>query len=356
MLGSEKRTIKMTKQIFASGCKKARHDSCFDSAVSVMWALTIGLVLLIFGGLANAADSTGSASYPVRPVRIVIQFPPGGSDTVARIVAQKMSDQTGQTFVIDNRPGAAGVIGANLVAKAAPDGYTVLFATASFAMTAAFNKKLPYDSVKDFDSVGFIGSQPFVLVVNPNLGINSVKEWIVLSKTKVFNYGSTGTGGAGHLTHELFNSMAGIKSIHIPYKGTGPLVTALAAGEVAVGMPNISGVWGQVRAGKLKALGVSSIKRTAFAPELPTIAESGVAGYESATWYGLTSPSGTPVSAINELNKQMTVALKKPEIREKLAAIGVDAEPSTPHEFSEYMRQEINKWSRIIKEAKIQDE
>jgi tripartite-type tricarboxylate transporter receptor subunit TctC len=300
------------------------------------------LIAILLSALANsAAAQTG---YPTRPIRVVIQFPPGGSDTVARVLCQKMGEHLGQQFVIDNRPGAAGVIGAN-----------ILFATASFAMTAAFNKKLPYDSIRDFDSVGFIGSQPFMLVVHPSLPVNSVREFIALSKTRPMNYGSTGTGGAGHLTHELFNNMAGIKSIHVPYKGSGPMVTALLAGEVVVGMPNISSAWGQVRAGKLKALGVSSAKRTPFAPELPTIAEMGVPGYESATWYGLTAPQGTLPAAINLLNREIAAALKT-DIRDKLAGIGVDVAPSTPKEFTGYMRAEIAKWSKIIKEAGISDQ
>ncbi len=302
-----------------------------------------------------ATPVAAQSSYPNRPIRVVIQFPPGGSDTVARILCQKMGESLGQQFVIDNRPGAAGVIGANIVAKAAPDGYTMLFATASFAVTAAFSKKLPYDSIRDFDSIGFIGSQPFILVVHPSVPVNSVKEFIVFAKAKPLNFSSAGTGGIGHLTHELFNNMAGIKGTHVPYKGTGPVVTALVAGEVTVGMPNITGVWGQVRAGRLKALGVSSLKRTAFAPELPTIAEMGVPGFESATWYGLTAPRGTPSSAINVLNREMATALKT-EVREKLAAIGVDVAPSTPKEFTDYMRAEIAKWSKIIKEAGISDQ
>jgi tripartite-type tricarboxylate transporter receptor subunit TctC len=311
----------------------------------------VGLILLgVF-----AAGAAAQSAYPNRPIRVVIQFPPGGSDTVARILCQKMGEHLGQPFVIDNRPGAAGVIGANIVAKAAPDGYTLLFATASFAMTAAFSRKLPYDSIQDFDAIGFIGSQPFVLVVHPSVAAHSVKELIALAKTKPLHFGSTGTGGAGHLTHELFNHMAGIKGTHVPYKGTGPLVTALIAGEVAVGMPNISGVWGQVRSGKLKALGVSSLKRTVFAPELPTIAEMGVPGYESATWYGLTAPRGTPAAAISVLNREIAVALKT-EVRDKLAGIGVDAAPSTPKAFTDYLRAEIAKWSRIIKAAAISDQ
>lgn len=303
-------------------------------------------------GLASGAAA--QANYPNRPVRVVIQFAPGGSDVVARILTQKMGESLGQPFVIDNRPGAAGVIGASIVAKAAPDGYTTLFATASFAVTAASSKNLPYDSIRDFDAIGFIGSQPFMLAVHPSVPANSVKEFIALAKAKPMNYGSTGAGGIGHLTHELFNHMAGIKATHVPYKGTGPMVTALMAGEVPAGMPNLSGAWAQVRAGKLKALAVTTLKRTSFAPELPTMAESGLRGFESATWYGLVAPRGTSAQAVNVLNREIHAALKT-EVRDKLSAIGVDAAPSTPKAFADYFRAEVAKWSRIIKDANISD-
>ncbi len=312
----------------------------------------------LFGAAVLAlvsAVSIAQTGYPNRPIRVVIQFAPGGSDVVARILTQKMSESLGQPFVIDNRPGAAGVIGANIVAKAAPDGYTTLFATASFAVTAAFNKNLPYDSIKDFDSIGFIGSQPFLLIVHPSVPANSVKDFIALSKAKSLNYASTGGGGIGHLTHELFNYQTGIKATHIPYKGTGPIVTALIAGEVPSGMVNISGAWGHVRGGRLKALGVASLKRTASAPELPTISESGVPGFESGTWYGLNAPRGTAGAAIALLNREIAAALKT-DAREKIAGLGVEIATSTPGEFSNYMRAEVAKWSKIIKVANIREE
>lgn len=311
------------------------------------------LLLLLFAAVL-ASQVAAQSAYPNRPIRVVIQFAPGGSDVVARILCQKMGESLGQPFVIDNRPGAAGVIGANIVAKAAPDGYTTLFATASFAVTAAFNKQLPYDSIRDFDSIGFIGSQPFLLVVHPSVQANSVKDFIALSKTKPLNYGSTGGGGIGHLTHELFNHLAGIKAIHIPYKGTGPIVTALIAGEVPSAMVNVSGALGHVRGGRLRALGVATLKRTAFAPELPTIVEGGLPGFESGTWYGLTAPRGTAPAAIALLNKEITAALKT-DAREKIAGLGVEITPSSPREFTDYMRAEVAKWTRIIKVAGISD-
>ena len=315
----------------------------------------IGFIALLVLPALLTANATAQSAYPNRPVRVVIQFAPGGSDVVARILMHKMTESLGQSFVIDNRPGAAGVIGANIVAKAAPDGYTTLFATASFAVTAAFNRNLPYDSVRDFDPIGFIGSQPFLLSVHPSVPANSVKEFIALAKTKSLNFGSAGAGGIGHLTHELFNHMAGIKATHVGYKGTGPLVTAMISGEVPAGLSNISGTWAHVRAGKLKALAVTTLKRTAFAPELPTVAESGLAGFESATWYGLTGPRGMPAVAVTTLNREMHAALKT-DIREKIAVLGVDLAPSTPQGFGEYFRAEVAKWSKIIKVANISEQ
>ena len=313
------------------GCQKMHTRVTHRARMAVMAALTLT------GGHALA-----QGTYPNRPIRVVIQFAPGGSDVVARILTHKMTEALGQSFVIDNRPGAAGVIGANIVAKAAPDGYTTLFATASFAVTAAFNKNLPYDSLKDFDAIGFIGSQPFMLVVHPAVQANSVKDYIALAKAKPLVYGSTGAGGIGHLTHELFNYMTGVKSTHVPYKGTGPIVTALMAGEVPVSMVNLSGAYGQVRTGKLRALAVTTLKRTAIAPELPTMVESGLAGFESGTWYGFTGPRGFPPAAINVLNREMTAALKT-DIKDKLAVLGVDVAPSTPAEFADYLRREVAK-------------
>ncbi len=301
-----------------------------------------------------ASSVAAQSAYPHRPIRVVIQFAPGGSDVVARILCQKMGESLRQPFVIDNRPGAAGMIGANIVAKAAPDGYTTLFATASFAVTAAFGKPLPYDSIRDFEAIGFIGSQPFLLVVHPALQANSVKDFIALSKVKPLIYGTTGAGGIGHLTHEWFNHLTGVKGTPVPYKGTGPIVTALIAGEVPSAMVNISGGWGHVRGGRFKALGVTSAKRTVFAPDLPTMIESGLSGFESGTWYGLTAPHGTAAAAIALLNREIVAALKT-DAREKIAALGVDLAPSTPQEFSDYFRAEVAKWSRIIKLAGISD-
>ncbi len=308
------------------------------------------LVLLACSVAPAAAQNT----YPSRPIRVVIQFAPGGSDVVARILCQKMGESLGQPFVIDNRPGAAGVIGANIVAKAAPDGYTTLFATASFAVTSAFARPLPYDAIKDFDSIGFIGSQPFLLLVHPSVQAQSVKEYIALSKVKPLNFASAGAGGIGHLSQELFHHLVGVKSTHVPYKVTGPMVTALLAGEVPSAFINVSGAGPHVRAGRMRALAVTSAKRATSMPELPTLAESGVAGFESGTWYGLTAPRGTPTAAINVLNREIAAALKT-DTREKIAGLGVELAPTSPKEFADYLRAEIVKWSKIIKIAGISE-
>ncbi len=304
---------------------------------------------------ASVSGVMAQANYPNRPIRVVIQFAPGGSDVVARILTHKMSEALGQSFVIDNRPGAAGVIASGIVAKAAPDGYTLLFSTASFAVTAVYERNLPYDSVRDFDAVGFIGSQPFMLVLHPAVPASSVRDFIALAKAKPTVYGSTGGGGIGHLTHEWFNFMTGIKATHVPYKGTGPIVTALLAGEVPAGMVNLSGAYGHVRGGKLKALAITTLRRVAFAPELPTMAESGLPGFESGTWYGFTGPRGMPQAVIQTLNREMTAALKT-EIKDKLAVLGVDLAPSTPQWFATYIRDEIAKWGKVVKVANIRVE
>lgn len=311
-----------------------------------------------FGAVAllgvGASSALAQVNYPIRPLRVVIQFAPGGSDVVARILTQKMAESLGQPFVIDNRPGGAGIVGASIVAKAAPDGYTVLFPTASFAVTAAFGKKLPYDSMRDFDPIGFIGSQPFLLSVHPTVPVNSLKELIALAKVKPINYASAGAGGIGHLTGELFNHMAGTRMTHVGYKGTGPMVTAMLAGEVHMGISNLSGTWMHVRAGKLRALAVTTLKRTPFAPEMPTVAELGLAGFESGTWYGLNGPRGMPAVAINTLNREMQAALKT-DIKDKINALGVDLAPTSPQAFGEYFRGEVAKWAKIIKAADIRE-
>lgn len=295
----------------------------------------------------------GAAGYPSRGVRIIVPFPPGGSDVTARMLGQKLAEKLGQPFVIDNRPGAAGTLGTDIVAKAPPDGYTLLFATASFPVTAVVYKKLPFDPINDFAAIGSVGSVPFVLVTHPSLPAHSVREFVALAKARPgqLNYGSPGAGSIGHLAHLLFAKRTGIQTIHVPYKGTGPAVTALLIGEIQFMMPNLVGALPHVHAGKLRALSVASAQRSPLAPAIPTMAESGLAGVEMGTWYGLLAPQGTPQPVIQMLNREIVALLQTKALRDQLATRGVVPEISTPEEFSAFIRAEIDKWSGVIKDA-----
>jgi tripartite-type tricarboxylate transporter receptor subunit TctC len=296
-------------------------------------------------------------TYPSKQVRIIVPFAPGGSDVAARMLAHKLTEKLGQTFIIDNRPGAAGTLGTDLGAKAPPDGYTLLFATASFAVTAVAYQKLPFDPIRDFAAVGSIGSVPFVLVTHPSLPVDSVRQFVALAKAKPgqLNYGSPGAGGIGHLAHVLFARRTGIQVTHIAYKGTGPAVTALLTGDIQFMMPNLIGALPLVSAGKIKALGVASARRAPLAPQIPTMAESGVSGVEMGTWYGLLAPRGTPQPVIQLLNREIVSLLQSKEFRDQLATRGVVAESTTPEEFSAFIRAEIDKWGSVIKDAGLNE-
>ncbi len=293
--------------------------------------------------------------YPLRPVRMIVLFPPGGSDTVARMLGQRLAERLGQPFVIDNRPGAAGVIGADIAAKSPADGHTLLFATASFAVSSGFDRKLPYDAVKDFSAIGFVASVPFLLVTHPTVAANSVQELIALSKAKPdqLNVSSSGTGAAGHLVAEIFNRMSGARITHVPYKGTGPALTAVLAGEAQLMFSSIGAALPQARAGKLRALAVSSAKRSSLAPDLPTIAEAGVPGFDVITWYGVLAPRATSSAVIAMLNREIVVVLNTSEFRERLAAIGIEPTSSTPREFADYLKADIVKWAGAIRDAGV---
>ena len=309
------------------------------------------IVQLGAGATALAADP--SASYPQRPVRFIVLFPPGGSDTVARIFGQRAADRLGQPFVIDNRPGAAGVIGADIAAKSPPDGYTLLFATASFAMTSAWERKLPYDAIRDFTTIGLLAYTPFMLTVHPTLPVNSVKEFIAYAKSKPdqLNVSTTGTGGIGHLGTASLATLAGLKFNYVPYKGTGPALTAALAGEVHFTMVTIGTSLPYARNGRLRALGVSSARRSALAPDIPSLAEAGVPGMDVVTWYGLSAPRNLPAAIVNRLNREMVEISKGAEYREQIAALGIEPQVTSPREFGDYMKSEITRWSKAIKDA-----
>jgi tripartite-type tricarboxylate transporter receptor subunit TctC len=307
---------------------------------------------------ALACMSTAAAqTYPSKPIRFIVPFPPGGgNDTMARAFGQKMSEGFAQPIVIDNRPGAGGNIGAETAARALPDGYTVfLGGVGSHGINPNLQLKLPYDPLKDFAPISLIASAPLVIVVPPSLPIKSVSDLVQLAKARPgeLNYASSGTGTIAHLSAELLNSMAKIKLEHVPYKGTGPALTDLLAGRVQVMFNSAVSILPQVRSGKLRALAMTAAKRSAAMPDLPTVAESGVPGYEAASWYGVLAPAGTPRPIMEKLNSEIVRIARTPEVRERLAADGADPVGSSPEEFAAYIKLELTRWARVIDQARI---
>ena len=313
----------------------------------------LAIVQLCVGAFAQAANTV--PNYPQRPIRLVVLFPPGGSDTIARMFGLRAGEHLGQPFVIDNRPGAAGVIGADIVAKSPADGYTLLFATASFAMNSAWDRKLPYDALRDFTAIGMLAYTPFMLTVHPTVPANTVKEFIALAKSRPdqLNVSTTGAGGIGHLGTATFANMAGIKLNYVPYKGTGPALTAALAGEVNLTMVTIGTSLPYARAGKLRALGVSSARRSALAPDIPTIAEAGVPGLDVVTWYGLSAPRNLPPAIVDALHREMAAVLNNAEFREQIAALGIESQLTSPRGFAEFIKTDIARWSRAIRDNGI---
>jgi len=299
-----------------------------------------------------ATPGAWAQAYPAKPVRVVIPWPPGGSnDVVGRLVLQKLSQTMGQQFVVDNRAGAAGSIGAEVVAKAPPDGYTLMVHSTTHLGNGTLYRNLPYDVLKDFTGVALLSAQPGVLTVHPSLPVKSVREFIALARARPGQilYSSSGNGSAPHLSMALFVSMAGIDIVHVPYKGGVPQVTALVSGETQASLATISTVIAHIQAGKLRALGVSSAKSSKTLPGIPTIAASGVPGYEMAPWIGVFAPAGTPRPIIDRLNAEINRALAQPDIVQKLEAQALDPWLSTPDEFNAKLKTDFEKYARLIK-------
>jgi tripartite-type tricarboxylate transporter receptor subunit TctC len=314
---------------------------------------SIALRAMLLLAAALTSFHAGALPYPSKPIRFVVPYPVGGPlDTVARLLAQRVSDRIKQPIIIDNKAGAGGNIGADLVAKAPPDGYTLLMgAVATHAINPTLYTSIPYDAGKDFLPVTQIASTPNVLVVNPSLPVHDVREFIAYAKANPgkLNFGSGSTGSAGHLAGELFKSMAGVDMTHVPYKGAAPAMTDLIGGRIDLMFDNLASSLAQVKAGKIRALAVTTAKRTPLAPDLPTIAESGLQGFDINTWFGLFVPAGTPREVVDLLHDEFVRALAEPEVREKMLALGAEPVGSTPAQFAAYIRSESAKYARIIK-------
>ena len=292
----------------------------------------------------------------MRPVRVIVPSSPGGgTDILSRLMAPQLSERLRQPVVVDNRPGAGTIIGNELVAKAPPDGYTLLMSVSTLAILPAMHKKLPYDALRDLAPITQAISAPNILVVHPSLPARSVKELIAIARKRPgeINYASAGLGTNPHLSMELFLSMAGIKMVHVAYKGLGPAMIDLLAGHVVVSTATMLTGLPHVRSGRLRGLGVTGAKRSDVLPELPTVAEAGVPGYEAVQWYGLLAPAQTPKEIITRLHGVMTAALQAPSIREKMAVDGVQPVGSTPDEFARFLRAETDKWGKVVRAAGI---
>lgn len=315
---------------------------------------TLALALSFAASVPNGALAQKSA-YPDKPVRFVVPFAPGGgTDIIARVMAQKLSEAFGQSVVVDNRGGAGGTIGAEIAAKAAPDGYTMIMVSGSYAVNAGLYK-LPYDPLNGIDTVSLVGTSPFIVALNQSVPAKSVKELIALAKAKPgsLNYASTGTGGITHMATELFRLMAGINIVHIPYKGTGPALTDVMGGQVQMIFGSILATLPHVKSGKLRGIAVSGPKRTDAARDLPTVAESGLPGYEVTLWYGVWGPKGLPKGVISRWHAELAKILNSPDMKARLATEGLEAVGSTPEQFRAHLKGEIAKWAKVIKDANV---
>ena len=316
-----------------------------------MYLSYISALLMTSGAIAQ--------QYPTKPIRLIVPFAPGGgTDITARAIAMKLTEALGQTVVVDNRAGANGTIGADIAAKAPPDGYTLSMISSSHSVNPSIMKKLPYDLVTDLAPVTQATSQPYALVLHPSVAAKSVKELIALVKAKPnsLNYGSSGTGGLSHLSGALLCSMTGITMTHIPYKGGSPALTDLVGGQIQLLFSTILQAQSQLKGGRVRALAVTTAKRSAGAPDLPTMHEAGVTGYEVAGWYGMVAPLKTPAAIITRLNTEAVKALRGSDIKDKLAADGSEPVGSTSEAFGLHIKTEVAKWNKLVKEASIRAE
>ena len=313
----------------------------------------IGLLLIC---LCAAAGPVRAQTYPAKAVRLIVPFAAGGStDIIGRVIAQKLNEMWGQPVLVDNRAGGSTVIGTEIVAKAPPDGHTLLVTPAPFTIVPSLMQKLPYDPHKDFEPITLINTTPLVVVVHPGVPAKSIKELVALAKAKpgALNYGSSGSGGSNHLAGELFNAMAGVKMVHVPYKGNAPALTDLVGGHVDVVFNGLTSALPLIKSGKLRALGVTSLNRSAALPGSPTLDESGLKGFQAVAWNGLTAPARTPKAVIDKINADVMKVIRSPELVEKLKAEGSDPVGSSVEQYARFLREEIAKWNKVIKFANI---
>ncbi len=323
-----------------------------------VWSTRITALIALLSGFLLPQFAAAQSGYPSRPVRLVVPSAAGGgTDTVARVIAQKLSESLGQQFIVDNRPGAGQMIGTESVAKSPPDGYTLLMSASTLALNPIMYKKVPYDAVRDFAPVTQVASLPAVLLVHPSLPVKTVPELIALAKRRPgqIDFASAGIGTLPQISVELLKSMAGINLVHIPYKGSAPGMIALLSGQVSVMVPNLFTSLPHIRAGKLRALGVTTAKRVDALPELPAIAET-VPGYEFSQWYGVLAPAGTPREIVARLHVEIARTLRLPELRARLAHDGAEPVGSTPEDFAALIRSETVKWAKVVKAAGIRPE
>lgn len=305
---------------------------------------------------ASVTGAWAAESYPSKPIRLIVPYAVGGAtDITSRIIAPPLGDSMGQQIIVDNRAGGASITGTDMVAKAAPDGYTILMASIAFGANAGLYTKLPYDPQKDFAPVSLVATVPMVLAVHPSVLVRSVRELLALAKAKpgALNYGSAGNGSANHLATELLKHMTSTNIVHVPYKGGGPAVVAIVAGETSMLFATISSSLQHYKSGRLIALGVSTAKRNTALPDVPTLAEAGVPGYDFFEWQGVVVPAGTPQAVIDRLHQETVKALANPDARERIAGLGLDVAGSTPQQFATHLNAEVIRWKKVAKESGI---
>ena len=317
------------------------------------------LLLLAAPVLAQGKAASDATRYPTRPIRWIVPFAPGGGiDLLSRIIGAKYTEAWGQQIVVDNRPGAGSVIGTDIVAKAIPDGYTLIIVNPSFAINATLYPKLPYDTLKDFTPITLIATQPYVVMVNNGLPATNVKELVALAKTKpgAIAYGSSGVGSASHLAAELFASLAGVQFVHVPYKGANLATIDVIAGQVQLTIQPMLAVWTHVQSGKVRALAVTSPKRWPSASNLPTVSESGLAGFEATTWYMQLAPARTPLEVLAKLHAGTVNAIRVADVRDRIQRDGAEPVGSSPAEAAAFLRDEIARWGKVIRAANVKAE